>query len=355
MIIPSNMKGRGALMNTPNSYNAYGREDFWDGSYFDDEFFGNDNLTEYTEVHPKTLINKVTSPDVPTNWSMNPYQGCEHGCTYCYARVTHEYWGYSAGTDFEQKILVKKNAPYLLEKKLKSRTWNKEMIMLSDNTDCYQPAERRFEITRSLLEICLRYEQPVGIITKNALICRDIDILSRLAAKGLVHVYISVTTLDEDIRKTLEPRTSTSQQRINTIRKLSEAGIPTHVMMAPIIPGLTSDEIFNVCKAVSQAGAQTLSHTLIRLNGVVALLFEDWIKKTFPLKASRVMSLIAESQGGKLGNTKFKERMTGTGVFAESIHQQIRLAKKKYNLILKPKPVAAPMRCLSLSSQLHLF
>lgn len=355
IIIPKNAKGRGALVNTPNQFDKTQREDFWDGSYFDEDFFGSDNTTQFTEVHPKTILNKVDSPDVPGGWSMNPYQGCEHGCTYCYARITHEYWGYSAGTDFEKNILIKKNAPALLKKKLKSKAWSGEMIMLSGNTDCYQPAEKQFEITRALLQVCLDHKQPVGIITKNSLVCRDIDILKQLAAKDLVQVHISITTLDEELRRAMEPRTSSAGNRLKTIQKLSQHGIPTHVMLAPIIPGLNSDEIFGICQAVSQAGAISLGHSMVRLNGAIALLFEDWIQATFPLKASRVMNLIAEAQGGKLSNSTFGERIKGVGVLAESINQQVRLAKRKFGLTAKPKPLKTPSYKRDTTAQLHLF
>ena len=355
IVIPRNVKGRGALLNTPNQFSQHVVEDFWDGSYYDEEFLLNNNETSYTDIFPKTIINKVDSPDVPANWSMNPYQGCEHGCIYCYARITHEYWGYSAGTEFEKNILVKKDAAALLTKKLKSRTWTGETIMLSGNTDCYQPAEKKYGITRQLLEVCLKYNQPVGIITKNALICRDIDILKQLAEKNLVQVHLSITTLDESLRRVMEPRTSTSANKLKTIALLSEANIPVHVMLAPIIPGLNSDEVFSICEAVSKAGATSLNHTMVRLNGAIALLFEDWILKTFPLKATRVLNLIAQSQGGKLGNSTFGERMKGTGAMAESIHQQIRLAKKKFNLHYKPKPLATVVHPSMSSAQLNLF
>ncbi|MFT7379997.1 MAG: DNA repair photolyase, partial [Bacteroidia bacterium] len=355
IVIPKNVRGRGALLNTPNRFNKTTVEDFWDGSYYDAEFLTNTNETTYTDIYPKTIINKVDSPDVPSDWSMNPYQGCEHGCIYCYARITHEYWGYSAGTEFEKNILIKKDAPLLLAKKLQSKSWKGEPIMLSGNTDCYQPAELKFGITRQLLEVCLKHNQPVGIITKNALVCRDLDLLKQLAEKNLVQVHLSITTLDETLRRAMEPRTSSGANRLKTIELLQQNGIPVHVMMAPIIPGLNSDEVFTICEAVSKAGATSLNHTMVRLNGAIALLFEDWIQKTFPLKATRVLNLIAESQGGKLGNSHFGERMKGTGVLANSIHQQISLAKKKFDLNYKPKPLSKSLYQAVPSTQLNLF
>jgi DNA repair photolyase len=355
IVIPQKSNARDTLVTSYNSFKNPSREEFWDGPYFDEEFFTDTNETSYTTIHPKTLVNKVDSPDIPSNWSMNPYQGCEHGCVYCYARITHEYWGYSAGNDFEKKILIKENAPELLIKKLKSRSWSGQPIMLSGDTDCYQPAELKYEITRKLLQVCLDHNQPVGIITKNALICRDIDILEKLAAKNLVQVHISVTTLDEQLRRAMEPRTSSATKRLQTIAKLSQHNIPVHVMLAPIIPGLNSDEIFDICAAVSKAGASSLGHTMVRLNGVIALLFEDWIQKTFPLKATRVMNLISATQGGKIGSSNFGERMQSIGTLAVSINEQVRLAKKQYGLAIKPKPLNTAVYKSTPTIQLHLF
>jgi len=227
--------------------------------------------------------------------------------------------------------------------------------MLSGDTDCYQPAELKYEITRKLLQVCLDHNQPVGIITKNALVCRDIDILEKLAAKNLVQVHISITTLDEQLRKAMEPHTSSAKKRLQTITKLSEHNIPVHVMLAPIIPGLNSDEIFDICAAVSKAGASSLGHTMVRLNGVIALLFEDWIQKIFPLKATRVMNLISAIQGDKLGRSNFGERMRGIGTVAVSINEQVRLAKKQYGLAITPKPLNTAVYKSASTIQLHLF
>jgi len=354
-IINNNIRGRGALINTHNKFNKNSFEIFWDDAKYDEEILHENNQTQYTEVHPKTIINKVDSPDVPGDWSMNPYQGCEHGCVYCYARITHEYWGYSAGKDFEQQIMVKTNAAELLDKKLSSRTWKASPIMLSGNTDCYQPAERKYKITRALLEVCLKHNHPVGIITKNALILRDLDILVQLAKKDLVHVHISITTLNEELRRSMEPRTSSAKNRLKVVETLSKNGIPTNVMMAPIIPGLNSDEIFDMTEAVSKTGAESLSHTVVRLNGAIALLFEDWIQKTFPLKATRVLNLIAQAQGGKLGNSTFGERMKGKGAMAESINQQVRLARQKFKLQNKLPMFNTQLYKATGKQQLQLF
>jgi DNA repair photolyase len=245
-------KGRGAQKNTPIRFESTEVETFLQDALYDPEILSEQPNTTFTKVYPKSIVNRVDSPDVPANWSMNPYQGCEHGCIYCYARVTHEYWGYSAGKDFEKEILVKVNAAELLEKKFKSKSWSPEPIMLSGNTDCYQPAERTFKITRSLLEVCLKYQHPVGIITKNALVLRDLDILKQLAKLNLVKVVISLTTLDEELRRTMEPRTSSSVNRLKAIEILSEKNIPVSVMMAPVIPGLNSNEIFSVAEAAKK-------------------------------------------------------------------------------------------------------
>lgn len=355
IIITTKSMGRGAQLNTHNRFNKHAVEAFVEDAIYDSEILAESNETEFTEVYPKTIVNRVDSPDVPSDWSMNPYQGCEHGCVYCYARITHEYWGYSAGKEFEQKIMVKKNAAELLAKHLQSKTWKPSPIMLSGNTDCYQPAERKFELTRQLLETCLKLKHPVGIITKNALVCRDIDILEKLAKLNLVHVHISITTLNEDLRRTMEPRTSSIKNRLQAIEQLSASNIPVSVLMAPVIPGLNSDEVFAVAEASAKAGAICFAHTMVRLNGAIALIFEDWIQKTLPLKASRVLNLIAETQGGKLGNSKFGERMKGKGVMAESITQQVRLARKKYKLNAQMPNFDTSLFNLNKPSQLQLF
>ena len=349
------IKGRGAQINITNRFQKHSQEIFWEDAIHDREILAESNQTQFTEVYPKTILNKVDSPDVPSEWSMNPYQGCEHGCIYCYARITHEYWGYSAGKDFEQKIMLKLNAPELLDKKLSSKSWKASPIMLSGNTDCYQPAERKYQITRKLLEVCLKHKHPVGIITKNSLVCRDIDLLQELARHNLVHVHMSITTLNEDLKRLLEPRTSSSKNRFQTVENLAKNNIPVNVMMAPIIPGLTSDEIFNITEKASNSGASSLSHTMVRLNGAIALLFEDWIQKTMPLKSTRVLNLIAESQGGNLHNHNFGERMRGKGVLAESIHQQVRMAKKKFKLDQILPKLNTNLFALNKQKQLNLF
>ncbi len=286
--------------------------------------------TVFIETHPKTILNKVESADIPAEWSLNPYQGCEHGCVYCYARNTHPYWGYSAGVDFEQKILVKRNAAPLLEAELRKKNWKASAVMFAGNTDIYQPAERRFGITRACLEVFWKYRHPAGLITKNSLILRDLDLLRQMAAENLVHVAISITTLQEDLRQFLEPRTASVAQRLRTVEMLSEAGIPVLVMMAPIIPGLNDYEILPLAKAVSERGALELGYTMVRLNGDVALIFDDWIRKNMPDRAEKVLNKIRNVHGGTLSDHRTGTRMRGEGNIADIVRQQFRLARQKY-------------------------
>lgn len=280
------IKGRGAQTNVPNRFLEHiyeTRDDFLEFCRVEGEE-AQRSKTRYLPIFPKSIVNKVTSPDVGMMYSMNPYQGCEHGCIYCYARNTHEFWGgYGAGLDFERNILVKKDAPKLLEAKLKSKSWIANTIVLSGNTDCYQPAEKKkFEITRKCLEVFLKYRHPVGIITKNALVLRDLDILKELAHYRLIGVNVSVTSLSEATRRILEPRTATITKRLETIRVLSENNIPVNAMLAPIIPGINSHEIMELAKEVSENGALSFGFTVVRLNGAIGQIFEDWIKKTLP-------------------------------------------------------------------------
>lgn len=321
-------KGRGAQFNPHNRFEAnerYIELDLIDNGLEPDEF-----KTKYIEVYPKTILNKTPSPDIPYNYSMNPYQGCEHGCVYCYARSTHPFWGYSAGLDFEGVILVKKSAPQLLEQQFKKKSWKAQPIMLSGNTDCYQPIEKKLEITRQILEICWKYRHPVGIITKNALILRDLDVLKKLSEKNLVRVALSITTLNEDLRKKLEPRTASVNMRLKALEVLAKNGIPTRVMFAPIIPGLNGHELLPMAEKTHQLGAQKFGYTLVRLNDEVAEIFEDWIAKAFPDRQEKVLNQIREMRGGNLGEKRFKRGMVGEGPFSEMIRQQYQLVKMKY-------------------------
>ncbi|WP_298474733.1 PA0069 family radical SAM protein [uncultured Maribacter sp.] len=332
MISKPYLKGRGAQENKTNKFSEYiyeTRNDFLEFCRKEGEL-ADKNKTQYVPIFPKTIVNKVISPDVGMAFSMNPYQGCEHGCIYCYARNTHEFWGYSAGLDFERKILIKKDAPKLLEAKLKSKRWSAKAIVLSGNTDCYQPAEKEFGITRACLELFLKYKHPVGIITKNALILRDLDILKELAKDNLIGVTISVTSLSEETRRILEPRTVSIKKRLKTIKLLSENNIPVKAMLAPIIPGINSHEILNLAKAVSENGALSFAFTVVRLNGAIGQIFTDWIYKTLLDKAEKVLRQIEECHGGTLNDSRFGVRSRGEGKIATQIHDLIRIAKKKY-------------------------
>jgi len=326
------IKGRGAQVNTDNRFSKHQKvieNDFLNYCLKTGDDFDN-TKTQYLEIFPKTILNKVTSTDIGLAYSMNPYQGCEHGCIYCYARNTHEYWGYSAGLDFERKILYKKNAAELLEHKLKSKNWEAQNIMLSGNTDCYQPIEKKLELTRDLLKVFLKYKHPVSIITKNALILRDLDILTELSTLNLLHISISITTLQEKTRLILEPRTASIRKRLNTVEVLSNNNIPVNVMMAPIIPAINSHEIFDLVKKVSELGAKSVAYTIVRLNGAIGEIFTDWVKKTMPNKAEKILNQIADCHGGTLNDSRFGTRMRGEGKIAEQVHIQFRLAKKKY-------------------------
>jgi DNA repair photolyase len=321
-------KGRGAQLNTDNKFlkNRYtSNED----EVIDEPLLSNQKTQLFYE-HPKKIVNILKSPDLKGMYSMNPYQGCEHGCIYCYARNTHEYWGYSAGLDFERKIIAKPNAPEILEKQLMNKNWKVAPIMFSGNTDCYQPVERKLKITQKLLEVLLKFKHPVGMITKNNLILRDVDILQELAKLRLVHVMVSITTLNESLRLKMEPRTATAKNRLRVIEQLNKLGIPAGVMTAPIIPGLNSMEIPVLIKAAAEHGADTAGYTIIRLNGAIKDIFTDWIQKNYPDAAEKVLHHIQSVYGGQVNDSRYGIRMRGEGNIAESINQLFKIAVKKY-------------------------
>lgn len=328
----SHIKGRGAQHHTDNKFLEHHQElkdDFLNHCALEGEVAQSEK-TSFIATFPKSIVNKVTSPDIGMGYSINPYQGCEHGCVYCYARNSHEYWGYNAGLDFEQKILVKKNAPELLEKHLQKKSWVPNTIVLSGNTDCYQPIEKKLEITRALLKVFLKYKHPVGIITKNALIQRDMDLLEALAKDNLIHVSISITTLDESIRRMLEPRTASIKKRLETVEVLTKIGVPVNVMMAPIIPAINSHEILPLVEEVAKRGAVSVGYTVVRLNGSIGEVFTEWINKRMPDRAEKVLHQIAACHGGNLNDSQYGRRMKGEGSFAEQIHQQFTIARKKF-------------------------
>ena len=326
-------KGRGAQLEAGNRFESrqyYSDPEYREHLYQSNEGAAENEATSYQKIYPKSILNRVNSPDVGHNWSMNPYQGCEHGCAYCYARNSHEYWGYNASTDFEQKILVKENAAALLEQALQKKSWQPEPIVLSGNTDCYQPIERELRITRSLLEVCLEYRQPVGIITKNALIARDEDIIGEMAEKELVHAAFSITTLDEKLRLKLEPRTASAKKKLMVMKRFADLNIPVSVMIAPVIPGLNSHEVFDIARAAAESGALKAGYTMARLNGLISEIFLDWLDHHYPERAEKVASLIKQTHGGRLNDSDFGRRMRGEGAVAEQVKNMVHLARKRF-------------------------
>jgi DNA repair photolyase len=323
-------KGRGAQYNPQNK--------FLKGAYVQEHVEGIDDwelkprTTEYIYDNSRTLVNEVTSPDVGMMYSANPYQGCEHGCIYCYARNSHEYWGYSAGLDFESRIVVKKNAPQLLQKFFENKNWQPTTISLSGNTDCYQPIERKMRITRQLLEICLEFRNPVGILTKNALVLRDLDILQELNKHQLVSVFSSITSLDEDLRRVMEPRTASYRSRLKVVETLAKNNIPTGIMNAPIIPGLNDTHMHDVLKAASEVGARWAGYTVVRLNGAIGDIFKDWVHKAFPDRAEKIWNLISSCHEGHVNDSRWGNRIVGDGKWAELIKDQFKLYCSKYHL-----------------------
>ncbi|UZO81912.1 PA0069 family radical SAM protein [Aquimarina sp. ERC-38] len=350
------IKGRGAQKVNNHKFSEFSEEiraDFLE--YLSKEDETSNIKTTFIPTFPKTIINKVPSPDVHMLYSLNAYQGCEHGCIYCFARNSHEYWGYNAGLDFESKILVKQNAVELLEAKFKSPQWKAIPIGMSGNTDCYQPIEKKLEITRSLLKIFLKYRHPVGIVTKNSLILRDLDIIKELASFNLVSVYLSITTLSEATRRLVEPRTATIKKRLQTLEELTKNGIPTSVMIAPIIPGINSHEILPVAKITSSLGARSLGFTVVRLNGAIGKIFTDWITEVLPDKKDKVLSLIKQCHQGNLNNSEFGLRKSGSGPVANQIHQQIAIARRKYFPNQKPIRLNCELHHQFKTGQLALF
>jgi DNA repair photolyase len=345
------IKGQGAVSNIHNHFEKFRYEK----SIYDDDFEEKIAKTEILEIFPKTIVNPVKSPDLHMSYSMNPYQGCEHGCAYCFARPTHEYWGFSAGIDFERKIMVKKNAPQLLEQFFKKRGYKPESILLSGNTDCYQPIERKMQITRKLLQVFLDYRHPVDVLTKNALVLRDLDILKQLAEKNLVSVALSIPTINEDLRRKLEPRTSSVNNKLQAIETLSKNGIPVHVMVAPIIPGLNSDEILPIVKEIAARGATSFGYTLVRLNDTVEPIFIDWLEEHYPDRKDKVLNHIASMHGGKLGEKNIAKRRKGEGNIADMIHTTFRIGRQKFFTNQGIMPLATNLFDGTKGEQLSLF
>lgn len=315
------IKGRGAGVQPDNPYLRVQTHADLEQIESDDEYL--DQLgrppTEYIADQSRSVVTENDSPDVGFRYSVNPYRGCSHGCSYCYARPTHEYFGLSAGLDFETKVFVKYTAAELLRDFLARPSWRPETIAFSGVTDCYQPAERKFKITRGCMAVAAECRQPVGIITKNALVVRDLDLLTELAAYNAVHVSLSITSLDPELARRMEPRTSAPEARLRAIRELSAAGIPTSVMVAPIIPGLNDGEMPAILAAAREAGASGAGYVLLKLATTVREVFLDWLERTYPDRRPRIETLIRSARAGRLNDSQFGRRQRGTGPVADLI------------------------------------
>ncbi len=288
--------------------------------------------TEFFADTSRSPLSKNNSPDVPFDYGLNPYRGCEHGCIYCYARPSHEYLGYSAGLDFETKIVVKYDIANLLAKTFQKKSWQPKPVMLSGNTDCYQPVERDLKLTRSCLEVFAWYRNPVSIITKNYLVTRDLDILEELAERNLISVSISITSLKPEITRVMEPRTSHPLRRLEAVEKLAARGIPVGVMVAPVVPGLTDEELPEIVKAAAERGAKWAHYVMLRLPGAVKGLFVEWLGNEFPDRKQRVINRLRDLRGDELTDKRFGRRMRGEGKWAEIISQLHRNTVKQLGL-----------------------
>ena len=330
-------KGRGATSNDTGRFEKIKVE-------YDDDIFTNPK-TQFLKDATKKIISTNDSPDIYFTQSVNPYRGCEHGCIYCYARPTHEYFGMSAGVDFETKILVKENAPQLLRKELMSKSYQPDTMVFSGVTDCYQPSEKKFRITRQCLEVLSEFKNPFAIITKNALVVRDIDVIAPMSKLECARVIISVTTLDGKLSGIMEPRASRPALRLEAIRELSLAGIRVGVNVAPIVPGLTDHEMPNILKAAKEAGAKFANFTIVRLPHSVKDLFSDWMTEHFPDKKNKVLHRIESLRGGKLYDSTWGKRMTGEGEFAEMTKNLFNRYCKELRLNEEHSPLTTELFC----------
>ena len=328
------IKGRGAQQNPKNRFEQIHIEPdaFDDTEYEEKENYEKNINTVFYKDYSKSIISRNDSKDVGFDYSFNPYRGCEHGCIYCYARPTHEYLGFSSGIDFESKIVVKENAPALLRKFFNNKNYKPDVIMFSGNTDCYQPVERKLKLTREALKICLEFGNPVSIITKNSLILRDIDVLKEMAGKSLVAVMISITTMNRELTRVMEPRTSLPERRINTIKVLAENKVPVGVNIAPIIPGLNDKEIPSIIEVSAKAGANFAGRTMLRLPYSVKELFLNWINENMPERAGKIVNQIMQIRNGKLNESEFGKRFTGEGELANTINNLFNLSCAKHGL-----------------------
>ena len=343
------LRGRGAGSNPPNRYERMHLE-------LDDPD-GGDEPTVYYRDASRSVLAENDSPDVAFRYSLNPYRGCEHGCAYCYARPTHEYLGFSAGLDFERRIMVKEDAPALLRTTLSSPRWVPQVVALSGNTDCYQPVERRLGITRRCLEVFVEFRNPVGVVTKSALVTRDADLLGELARHGAAHVSCSVTTLDPELARRLEPRAPQPAKRVDAIATLAAAGVPVSVLVGPVIPGLNDSEIPRILAEAKAAGARSASWVLLRLPKPVDALFLRWLEEHVPDRKSRVLHRIQDTRAGRLSDTTFGRRKRGQGVYAGQIAALFEAAARKHGLDrpLPPPNTAAFRRPPAAGEQLGLL
>lgn len=352
-------QGRGSHIDPPNRFEKTSRELDLEQVEWDEEYLNqlHDRPVEYLTDTSQSIVSENNSPDIPFRYSLNPYRGCQHGCAYCYARNTHEYLGFNAGLDFETRIVVKHDAANLFRDFLANDAWSPEEVVFSGVTDCYQPAERQFRLTRQCLEVALECRLPVGIVTKNALVVRDLDLLRELASRRLVQVNISVTTLDPELARVMEPRTSIPAARLRAVQMLSQAGIPTRVMVAPIIPGLNDSEIPAILEAAKASGALGASYILLRLPLTVEPVFREWLQRTQPLKAEKIETLIRETRSGKLNNSDWGQRMIGAGQLADQVRKLFRVfvQKHKLNQPLPPHDFSQFRHATPRSGQLRLF
>ncbi len=327
-------KGRGSSLAPPNRFERIHVEDDWEQLEGDEEFIGRSNKvpTEYYVDDSQSIVTENNSPDIPFRYSINPFRGCSHGCSYCYARPYHEYLGFSSGLDFETKIMVKRDAPQLFRDFLKRKSWKCEVIAMSGVTDCYQPAEKEFEVTKGCLEVALEARQPIGIITKNALVLRDLELLREMARHRLVCVNLSITSLDQKLTRLMEPRTSSPAARLGAIEQLTAAGIPVNVMVAPIIPGLNDTEVPNILEAAAAKGALSAGYTLLRLPHAVKEIFVTWLEENLPEHAERVRSRIEACRGGQLTDSRWGSRMRGEGIIASTIAKTFSIFRTRYGL-----------------------
>ena len=332
-------KGRGSVSNrTSARFGNADRYEIDDGWTFEERERMERKKTILGIDSARRIISQSDSPDVGFDRSINPYKGCEHGCIYCFARPTHAYLDLSPGLDFETRIFRKPDAAKLLRAELSERKYKAGPLVVGINTDAYQPTEKTERITRGILEVLYEFRHPVSIITKSALIQRDLDILGAMAAERLASVTLSITTLDRDLARIMEPRAATPQRRLDTVRALKSAGVPVGVLVAPVIPGLTCHELEAIMKASAEAGAERAGYTLVRLPYEVKVLFEEWLRLNYPDRADKVLNYIRQCRGGKLNDSSFGSRMEGTGPHAELIRQRYELAVRRYNLNQKRPP-----------------